>query len=450
MNPYIISIQQAQMLVGETVDLGSIKRIEIDGEFYVDTRDINEAIVSKKIKYDFAKINIMNKRFGFSRARNIDPCGLNVIDLFCGAGGSSSGFKLAGFNLIGALDINVAAARTHEMNFPECKTVVGDITTLSPEKFSEMIGGKRVDIVIGSPPCQTFSSLSQGKIKSLGKDIKLDIRNYFYKNYLDYVTFFKPKAFLMENVPGFQTKYKGEIFNDLLKYIKECLPEYEVQHIVLDAKEFSVPQSRRRLFVCGYLKEYHFEFPQNNYEFCENGKKIVSVSDAFGDLPYIEDDWRLDATPYSTEVQNKYQNIMRTGATYATNNICRISNPKAKELFARLLPGQRYTDLSTDVQSEISLFDTFNSSVIMGRCHRLPLNECSWTVIAHIGMDGYEYIHPTECRTISVREAARLQSFTDDFVFVGNMREQYVQIGNAVPPLLSYAIAKNIRKALLG
>ena len=450
MNPYIISIQQVQMLVGETVDLGSIKRIEIDGEFYVDTRDINEAIVSKKIKYDFAKINIMNKRFGFSRARNIDPCGLNVIDLFCGAGGSSSGFKLAGFNLVGALDINVAAARTHEMNFPECKTVVGDITTLSPEKFSEMIGGKRVDIVIGSPPCQTFSSLSQGKIKSLGKDIKLDIRNYFYKNYLDYVTFFKPKAFLMENVPGFQTKYKGEIFNDLLKYIKECLPEYEVQHIVLDAKEFSVPQSRRRLFVCGYLKEYHFEFPQNNYEFCENGKKIVSVSDAFGDLPYIEDDWRLDATPYSTEVQNKYQNIMRTGATYATNNICRISNPKAKELFARLLPGQRYTDLSTDVQSEISLFDTFNSSVIMGRCHRLPLNECSWTVIAHIGMDGYEYIHPTECRTISVREAARLQSFTDDFVFVGNMREQYVQIGNAVPPLLSYAIAKNIRKALLG
>ena len=127
MNPYIISIQQAQMLVGETVDLGSIKRIEIDGEFYVDTRDINEAIVSKKIKYDFAKINIMNKRFGFSRARNIDPCGLNVIDLFCGAGGSSSGFKLAGFNLVGALDINVAAARTHEMNFPECKTVVGDI-----------------------------------------------------------------------------------------------------------------------------------------------------------------------------------------------------------------------------------------------------------------------------------------------------------------------------------
>ncbi len=450
MNPYFITLQQAQMLVGSSVDISVVKHVEIDGIIYVDSRDINSAIVSKQIKYDFTKVNLTNNRFGFCQTRTIDSCDLNVIDLFCGAGGSSSGFRLAGFNLVGALDINAAAARTHEMNFPECRTVVGDITTLSPEKFSEMIGGKRVDIVIGSPPCQTFSSLSQGKIKSLGKDIKLDIRNYFYKNYLDYVTYFKPKAFLMENVPGFQTKYKGEIFNDLLKYIKECLPEYDVQHIVLDAKEFSVPQSRRRLFVCGYLKEYHFEFPTNNYEFCEEGETIVSVSDAFSDLPTIEDDWRLDATPYSTLARNKYQQIMRTGAAYATNNICRISNPKAKELFERLLPGQRYTDLAADIQSEISLFDTFNSSVIMGRCHRLPLNDCAWTVIAHIGMDGYEYIHPTECRTISVREAARLQSFTDDFVFVGNMREQYVQIGNAVPPLLSYAIAKNIRKALLG
>jgi DNA (cytosine-5)-methyltransferase 1 len=182
MNPYFITLQQAQMLVGTSVDINVVKHIDIDGTTYVDSRDINKAIVSKRIKYDFAKVNIKNNRFGFCQTRSINPCELNVIDLFCGAGGSSSGFRLAGFNLVGALDINAAAARTHEMNFPECKTVVGDITTLSPEEFSKMIGNKRVDIVIGSPPCQTFSSLSQGKIKSLGKDIKLDIRNYFYKN----------------------------------------------------------------------------------------------------------------------------------------------------------------------------------------------------------------------------------------------------------------------------
>lgn len=448
MNPYLVTHQQAQTLVGAGVNIECVPTQEIDGISYVNLRDINTYITDKKIKYNFSKVHSGSAKSLFCTSRSLENTGLNVIDLFCGAGGSSSGFRLAGFNLVGALDINAAAAKTHELNFPECTTIVGDITTLSPQEFSERIRNRRVDIVIGSPPCQTFSSLSQGKIKSLGKDIKLDIRNYFYKNYLDYVTYFKPKVFLMENVPGFQTKYKGEIFNDLLKYIEEQLPEYNVQHAVLDAKEFSVPQSRRRLFVCGYLKEYEFAFPTSNNAFCSDGHKIVSVAEAFSDLPHITDDWRLDAVPYATPAQNSYQEMMRAGLTTASNNICRVSNPKAKELFDKLLPGQRYTELSEEQQSEVSLFDSFNSSVIMGRCHRLPLDECAWTVIAHIGMDGYEYIHPTECRTISVREAARLQSFTDDFVFVGNMREQYVQIGNAVPPLLSYAIAEQIKKAL--
>ena len=448
MNPYIVTLQQAQSLVGAGVNIDSVPIQEVDGIPCVDIRDINTSITNKGIKYNFSKVHSERTGSSFCKTRTIENTGLNVIDLFCGAGGSSSGFRLAGFNLVGALDINAAAAQTHELNFPECTTVVDDITTLSPKEFSERIGNKRVDIVIGSPPCQTFSSLSQGKIKSLGKDIKLDIRNYFYKNYLDYVTYFKPKVFLMENVPGFQTKYKGEIFNDLLKYIEEQLPEYNVQHAVLDAKEFSVPQSRRRLFVCGYLKEYNFTFPAFNRAFCDGSRKIVSVAEAFSDLPHITDDWRLDAVPYAAPASNPYQKMMRAGLTTASNNICRVSNPKAKELFDKLLPGQRYTDLSEEQQNEVSLFDSFNSSVIMGRCHRLPLDECAWTVIAHIGMDGYEYIHPTECRTISVREAARLQSFTDDFVFVGNMREQYVQIGNAVPPLLSYAIAEQIKKAL--
>ncbi len=420
----------------------------VDGVECINIEQLNKLIVDKQIKYKFSDINVRHKNPEFCSRRDIQPNGLNVIDLFCGAGGSSSGFRLAGFNLVGALDVNEAAAKTHELNFPSCKTVVGDITKLSPAEFEEIIGNQRVDIVIGSPPCQTFSSLSQGKIRSLGKDIKHDIRNYFYKNYLDYVSYFKPKVFLMENVPGFMTKYKGEIFEDLLAYIKENLPEYEVKYSILEAKEYSVPQARKRLFVCGYRKEYNFDFPKENREFC-NGKKYVTVSEALSDLPYIQDDWRLDKTPYSSEVVNPYQAIMRKGQSHVvTNNICRVSNPQAKELFVRLHPGERYTDLPKEKQDEISLFDTFDSSVIMGRCRKLPLDDVAWTVIAHIGMDGYEYIHPSEIRTLSVREAARLQSFPDDFVFVGNMREQYVQIGNAVPPLMSYAIAKTIAESI--
>lgn len=451
MDKFLFPIKQviAMSYLSEEEIRKAITVRNIDGEDYVDIYELNNLILDKKIQYTFTTINVKNKSQEFCSQRHIDKNGFNVIDLFCGAGGSSSGFRLAGFDIVGALDVNVAATKTHKLNFPDCKTVVGDITKLSPAEFYEIIGNKKVDVVIGSPPCQTFSSLSQGKIRSLGKDIKHDIRNYFYKNYLDYVSYFKPRVFLMENVPGFMTKYKGEIFNDLLKYIEESLPEYDVKYSILEAKEYSVPQARKRLFVCGFRKGMNFEFPTENREFC-GVKQYVTVEDAISDLPYITDNWRLDKVPYSKYANNPFQEIMRTGnLEMVTNNICRVSNSQAKELFMKLSPGERYTDLSEDVQKEISLFDSFDSSVIKGRCRKLPLNDIAWTVIAHIGMDGYEYIHPTEVRTLSVREAARLQSFTDDFIFVGNMREQYVQIGNAVPPLLSYAIAKRIEKTLL-
>ena len=198
-----------------------------------DLRDVNMAVKAKKSGYDFAKINTQNKPEEFTSTRNIQQCDLNVVDLFCGAGGSSSGFRLAGFNLVGALDNNAKAVATHALNFPGCTTVVGDITKLSPQEFHKQIGEPRVDIVIGSPPCQTFSSLSQGKIKSLGKNIKEDIRNYFYKNYLEYVEFYKPEIFLMENVPGFQTRYGGKIFQDFLRYVSEELPEYDVKYDIV-------------------------------------------------------------------------------------------------------------------------------------------------------------------------------------------------------------------------
>ena len=419
-----------------------------NGKKYYSITELNQLIVSKKIPYNFSRIHEQDTCSEFCSTRKIKNNNLNVIDLFCGAGGSSAGFRLAGFNLVGALDINAPAAATHSLNFRKCKTIVGDISQLSAKDFHSQIGNPRVDIVIGSPPCQTFSSLSQGKIKSLGKDIKLDNRNYFYKYYLDYVKYFSPKAFLMENVPGFQTRFQGAIFKDLLNIIATELTEYDVKYTVLEADKFSVPQSRKRFFLCAFKRGINFDFPQGSTKFCSSGQSIVSVEEAIQDLPYIEDNWRLDHGYYSLPISYPYQKIMRAGTDIVCNNICRVSNEKAKEMFSFLSPGQRYDELSDDVKRKISLFDSFKSSVIMSRCHRLPLKDVSWTVIAHIGMDGYEYIHPTQARTLSVREAARIQSFPDDFIFVGNMREQYMQIGNAVPPLLSYAIATQIAKKI--
>ncbi len=174
MNKYLaLKGEMDQLYLGEEF-------CQIEGDT-VDLRDINIQINSSITRYQSFKVNVEHRPDEFTSHRNIKKCNLNVIDLFCGAGGSSSGFKLAGFNLVGALDNNAKAAATHELNFPMCKTIVGDITKLTPEEFDKKIGSPRVDIVIGSPPCQTFSSLSQGKIKSLGKDIKEDIRNYFIK-----------------------------------------------------------------------------------------------------------------------------------------------------------------------------------------------------------------------------------------------------------------------------
>ena len=422
---------------------------KINNQTFFDIRDINEQIKKSKKNYDFTKINLKFPPQPIGLSRGIKDNGYNVIDLFCGAGGSSTGFKLAGFNLVGALDNNQKAAATHKLNYPECMTVVGDIEKINPIEFDTLIERQEVDVLIGSPPCQTFSTLSQGKIKSLGKVIKEDIRNYYYKNYLDYVSYFRPKIFLMENVPGFKTKYEGKIFNDFLKYLDENLKDYTVQYTVLDAVNYGVPQNRKRLFVCGFLKEIEFDFPKNNNELLEDYEEFITVENALLDLPNITDDWRVDQLPYSkNDGLTKFQKYMRGNNLWVRNNICRVSNSEAKTMFDFLSPGQRYIELTDVEKSQITFFNTFKSSVIQTRCRRLPLVNPSWTVIAHIGMDGYEYIHPTECRTISVREAARLQSFPDDFVFVGNMREQYVQIGNAVPPLLSYAIAKQIRESL--
>lgn len=257
---YPISVVAQLVKKSETEIREVIVPVMREGIEYVDIFKLNQLIVNKQIKYNFSVINVEYQESCFCEKRNISQNGLNVIDLFCGAGGSSSGVRLAGFNLVGALVFNKATAKTHELNFPECKTIVGDITEVSPEKFDEMIEKRNVDIVIGSPPCQTFSSLSQGKIKSLGKDIKKDIRNYFYKYYLDYVSYYRPKVFLMENVPGFMTKYKGEIFEDFLRYVNENLPEYEVKYTVLDASDFSVPQARKKCLFVVFARDLNLSF----------------------------------------------------------------------------------------------------------------------------------------------------------------------------------------------
>jgi DNA (cytosine-5)-methyltransferase 1 len=440
---FLYNIDQLQQLFKNNIS------VVFDSNYYkkninkklLDLREINKIIKKNNKDYNFSRIN---DDLISEKTNSIYNQNYKVLDLFCGAGGFSKGFEMAGLNIDTSIDINKVFIKTHKINFNNSKSLSLDLNNFKPDELN--LKKNYFDVIIGSPPCQTFSSVGQGKIKSLNGDIKKDIRNYLYFSFIKFVIFFKPKYFLLENVPGFKTKYNGEMFDD---FIKKLDKDYNISYDVVDAQNFGVPQSRKRLFIFGQIKTLDKKI--NIFENLKNLKiKKNTVLEAISDLPYITDDWRLDALYYSKNNKlNSYQKKMRKkNNLIVKNNICRVSNLEAKELFNYLKPGEKYSQLNKEIQKKIKLLKRFKSSIIHQRIKRIPLNDVCWTIIAHIGMDGYEYIHPSENRTLSVREAARLQGFPDDFIFTGNMREQYIQVGNSVSPLVSEFFGNKIYNCL--
>lgn len=387
------------------------------------------------------------------------------IDLFCGAGGFSKGLEMAGFECIGGIELKEVISKTHQLNHKHSKTVFGDIREISPDKFAEIIGTNHVDVIIGGPPCPTFSTIGDAKIRSVtGKPTSEDPRNQLFLEYLKYVDYFRPEIFVIENVPNFITKYKGAIFNKAVEIIENIGSKdeensdgiYEVVKPVqvMNSVYFGVPQTRKRMILVAHKKngkKFSYPKPTHFYDQTdEESKKLrpcTTVQDAIGDLPKITDNWRISEMPYSKNKNlSEFQKLMRASGNEKTvkNNICRMSNDRAKRVFSHMKQGSKYMDLPPEIRQILP----FREDIFPDRLKRLVMNEPSWTVIAHIGMDGYMYIHPTENRTLSVREAARIQSFPDDFEFIGNQQETYVQVGNAVPPLLGKVIGKSIMEYL--
>ena len=267
----------------------------------------------------------------------------------------------------------------------------------------------------------------------------------------------------MENVPQFLTKYKGKMFKEVKRIINEELPEYTLKEEVkvLNSVNYGVPQNRRRMILVGLSKKHSFDYPKithwqhgsrfninpHNEEIeISNLKKHVTVKSAISDLPKITDNWRETECKYSKfKGLDSFQLEMRkkNGKT-VMNNICRMSNERAKKVFSHMKQGDIYMDLPKEVRSILP----FREDIFKDRLKRLVFKNPSWTILAHIGMDGYMYIHPDELRTLSVREAARIQSFPDDFIFIGNQQETYIQVGNAVPVLLAKQIAVQVLKSL--
>ncbi len=395
---------------------------------------------------------------------------VTFLDLFGAPGGMSLGFKLAGMSPVGVFDAFKAGIRTYARNFPDVPRENVACMDLSSNDMVGRIARETslrpgdVDVLIGGPPCQGFSIVGRTKIASLAKngqrngstDARFidDSRNDLYKSFVSLVRHFKPRMIVMENVTGMMSYKNGKVVGQIEKDLAG-VGYGDVVHGVLNAADFGVPQIRRRIFFVASIDGSMFEWPAPTHrnsgsDASQQGvQKYVTVMDAIGDLPYIrlpKKNLKLidSVKKYKKEPACDYQRWVRGNAEKVSSNITRWHRRKDIEVFGHMKQGSKWSDLSNEDRQKIG----YSNNSFNDKWKRLDSKKPSWTVTSHLSRDGYMYIHPRQNRTISVREAARLQSFPDWFKFEGSRGAQFRQIGNAVPPLLAKALAKSVMRTL--
>jgi DNA (cytosine-5)-methyltransferase 1 len=358
-----------------------------------------------------------------------------VFDFFSGCGGFSKGFELADFNIILANDTWDKAEETYTFNHPNTSFILKDIRELSTSEVSKVYNGTP-DVIIGGPPCQGFSLAGLRKMD--------DDRNQLYKEFVRMVAEFKPKMFVMENVPGIVKRAKGFFKEQIIADFKEI--GYEVDCRILKASDFGIPQIRQRAFFIGSLNgNYPINFPETTHYdpkeehdlFSLDKKKYVSLGQAISDLPLLEDPNFLgeDQQNYLTEPENDYQKYIRRNSNYVYNHIASKHNQKTRDIIKLVPEGKNYKSLPEELRGTRK----FNVAWT-----RLDSKVPSYTV----DTGHRHHFHPWTDRIPTVRESARIQSFDDDFIFKGSKTHQYTQVGNAVPPLLAKAVASSVKFSL--
>ena len=343
---------------------------------------------------------------------------LRLIDLFCGAGGLSIGFERNDFEVVKAVDFAKHAVETYNFNREQKVAEVKDVKEIDEDYISAL--GK-IDGIIGGPPCQGFSTA--------GDRIIDDERNVLYREYFRILKAVSPKFFLIENVLGILTFAKGAIVSDIKRRANQL--GYEIFIEVLQAQEFGVPQIRKRVFFVGIKREYvdkPFLFPRPN-------GKLVTVEEAIGDLPSLdkgEDNTRYNKPPFT-----EYQKYIRNGCKVLHNHLQSAHTDEVKKAIALVPEGGSLRDIPEDLRGGR------NYHALLRKMDRTKPSLC-------IDTGHRTYFHYEELRVPSVRESARLQSFMDDYVFMGPKQEQYKQVGNAVPPMLAEMIAREILKYFVG
>lgn len=355
----------------------------------------------------------------------------SVVDLFCGAGGLSKGFMDAGFKVEIGVDFDDAALTTFTKNHGDAEAKKLNLFDLDNvyeiEKGLKKRGVEKLDVLIGGPPCQGFSLA--------GNRVESDERNILYTAMVKTAEVLRPKVVLLENVPGMLTLYGGKVKERIFEDFEKL--GYKMNVKVLYAPEYGVPQIRKRAIFIGLLNaEEAFEYPDAKL----TEENFVTCEQAIGDLPSLEGD--VDYKPdsvrdYVSEATTDYQKNMRKNATRLFNHTPTKHEQKTIDHIALVPDGGKYTDLPGDLAKNFKYHESL---------HRYNSQKPSLTIdTGHRTHFHYKYN-----RIPTVRENARLQSFPDDFIFYGTKQQQYKQVGNAVPPLLGYAVAEQIEKYLNG
>lgn len=410
----------------------------------------------------------------------------NFIDLFAGAGGLSEGFLQAGFNPVAHVEMNKFASKTLETRcayyylknqkkldvyrqyvsgkikreeflkeIPKSVTDAVLNATMSDDTLSGIFhkidgiikinGIRHIDLIVGGPPCQAYSLMGRAQSSHMEVPMEFDQRNYLYIMYGRFLTKYKPKMFVFENVTGIKSAKGGYTWKNLQKYLKHV--GYEIECREQNSRTFGVLQERRRVIIIGWRKQSGLGYPDFR-EFTPN----AVVNDLFADLPHL----------LPGETNNHYANAepsdyvvetgIRTKEDILTHNICRPNIDRDIKIYERAISlwnnghqRLKYDDLPEKLKTHKnrrSFTDRFK--VVEGD------EQCCHTVLAHLSKDGHYFIHPDieQHRSITVREAARIQSFPDSYFFEGPRTAQFIQIGNAVPPLMAKGIAMGIFEQL--
>lgn len=373
---------------------------------------------------------------------------MRIVDLFSGAGGLTFGFYYKLINeqfvinencdIVFANEWDKAAAEAFRKNFPSINMINRDIKELTEEMVNENLSGKKVDLIIGGPPCQSYSTIGRRKYDDKAK---------MYEEYYRMLSIIKPKMFLFENVKGMLSMKNpegGKVIDDIRMKFDSI--NYNIDFKVLDAADYGVPQHRERVFIIGWRKDLNIKWSFDNIE---KSQKQISIKQAINDLPSVPAGENIKSYK-EKHPTNDYQRLMRSHAGQITCHFSPIYGDKIQTVINNVIQGEgkNYINQLVDegkIPEEYRLTSGYDNTY-----GRLIESQPSTTITNNMSTpSGLRCIHYKENRALTPREGARIQSFPDWFEFVGTKKDVTTQIGNAVPPLLAMKIATQIEKVLI-